>query len=100
MLIAYIFLLFCFIDMTTPGQRTIGHIGDIHRNAKEKMQITSLKHLSIFIRDYHHDVDVLTADMEADNLPYSVVNDEAFVGKYIHFLATKATHLGKHNDLF
>jgi hypothetical protein len=82
--------------MNSQQESWIGHIGDINRNAKEKMQVTSLKHLSIFIENYHHDVQVLTAYMDAFNLPYSVVSDESFVGKYIHYLATEATHLGKH----
>lgn len=92
-------MFFPSLDMNTTEKRSIGHIGDIDRSAKKRIKITSLKHLSIFIKSYHHDVDVLTSDMDAEELPFHVVDNEEFVGKYIHFLATEATYLGGNNKV-
>lgn len=69
-------MLFSLLDMnTTTNKRSIDHIGDIDRSAKKSQKKTSLKHLSIFIKKYHHDVEVLTSDMDAEELPLLITRN-------------------------
>ena len=63
----------------------------------------SLQHLSVFIRKYHSIPEFnhlgLSPGMDTSAIPFNVINDEEFVGRWATFLAEEAKHLDGSNHL-
>ena len=76
-------------------KKKLTHVNDRKRPSKEKKQYSAGNHLHIFIQNNHDQFPHLgiNESTDADELPYAVVNDDDFVGKYLDWLAKDATKL-------
>ena len=82
---------------------TIGHINDEVRTSYKPKVKAVLRHLSVFIDKYHSIPEFnhlgLSPSMDTSVLPFKVIDDEEFVGRWVTFLADEAKHLDGSNNL-